>query len=804
MHVAFYGLHLNITLRLSVDIKFDYRFLNLEALISHLRSYHQIQVATERLEFANLELFHQWKAAAEKKTNSMYVQKCACQQSLTTNRWYYYCNRAGVYTPRGTGERHLKSQGSCKVGIQCTAHIKAHQDKTSGVVIVNYCPFHSSHPIKLAHIIMDDSTRTSIAIKLKDGVSMEKILDDIRDTVTDHVSRVHLVTRQDLYNIKRQYNIEGIARHSNDHVSTSIWVEEMKALDYDPILLYKPQGNPSDLFAVCSDDFILCIQTKFQKDCFTKFAKNVICVDATHCTTQYDFKLVTILVMDEFGEGIPAAWMVSNREDTNTLKHFFEALKIKVGDVKVEVFMSDDASQYYNAWVSVFNGHPKKLLCRWHVDRAWRGALNSMIQLQEKRANVYHHMCVVMENTSIHTFTAQMQMFVSWLLEDPDLVSFCQYLQANYCNRPEQWAPCYRVGTPVNTNMAIEAFHRTLKVVYLSHKQNRRVDSLLSILLRIARDKVYERLIKLEKGKSSYRVSEINKRHESAEGIHCIPQNQAENMWTVQSEKMTYSIQINTNKCTCKMRCAFCSACVHMYTCSCMDCAIHFTVCKHSHFLHMFLMKSSHSSGGAEAVTTSTRCIPLSDNLASVQTDKQALVSYTSTDNICSETNFDDIDQYIVSTAESDLCSIKKDILDEIQTLQMACSDCNSIAALQAGWRHIKAALITIKTVGIDANVSTELPQKRHIAPNSNSPKQVRFYSTTQKRCKMQNPIYKPTGNELERFREELSSTVIKVCGVCFKEDDKDISDTIDWVKCFNCDIWMHSSCVETNKHQCP
>ena len=411
---------------------------------------------------------------------------------------------------------------------------------------------------------------------------MEKILDDIRDTVTDHVSRVHLVSKQDLYNIKRQYNIEGIARHSNDHVSTSIWVEEMKALDYDPILLYKPQGNTSDLSAVCIDDFILCIQTNFQKDCFTRFAKTVVCIDATHCTTQYDFKLVTILVMDEFSEGIPAAWMISNREDTNTLQHFFEALKKKVGDVKVEVFMSDDASQYYNAWVSVFSGHPKKLLCRWHVDRAWREALNSMIQSQEKRANVYHHMCVVMENTSIHTFTAQMQMFVSWLLEDPNLVHFCQYLQANYCNRPEQWAPCYRVGTPVNTNMAIEAFHRTLKVVYFNYKQNRRVDSLLSILLRIARDKVYEHLIKLEKGKSSYRVSEINKRHQSAEGIHCIPQQKAENVWTVQPEKVAYSIQKNTNVCTCKMRCALCSACVHMYTCSCMDCAIHSTVCAQS------------------------------------------------------------------------------------------------------------------------------------------------------------------------------------------------------------------------------
>ena len=39
----------------------------------------------------------------------------------------------------------------------------------SGVVIVDYCPFHSSHEIKLAHITMDDSTRTTIAIKLKEG-----------------------------------------------------------------------------------------------------------------------------------------------------------------------------------------------------------------------------------------------------------------------------------------------------------------------------------------------------------------------------------------------------------------------------------------------------------------------------------------------------------------------------------------------------------------------------------------------------------------------------------------------------------
>ena len=36
-------------------------------------------------------------------------------------------------------------------------------------------------------------------------------------------------------------------------------------------------------------------------------------------------------------------------------------------------------------------------------------------------------------------------------------------------------------------------------------------------MLQIARDKVYERLIKLEKGKSSHRICEINKRHKAAE-----------------------------------------------------------------------------------------------------------------------------------------------------------------------------------------------------------------------------------------------------------------------------------------------
>ena len=41
------------------------------------------------------------------------------------------------------------------------------------------------------------------------------------------------------------------------------------------------------------------------------------------------------------------------------------------------LFMADDAQQFYNAWSGVFETKgTKKLLRAWHVDRAWRAALN--------------------------------------------------------------------------------------------------------------------------------------------------------------------------------------------------------------------------------------------------------------------------------------------------------------------------------------------------------------------------------------------------------------------------------------------
>lgn len=98
-------------------------------------------------------------------------------------------------------------------------------------------------------------------------------------------------------------------------------------------------------------DFLLA---EFQKEMFSKYTSKLIFVDATHGTTAYDFQLITVLVTDNFEEGVPVAWMIRNKESTDTLRVFFKSLRERCGDLTTEFSMSDDADAYYNAWCRLF------------------------------------------------------------------------------------------------------------------------------------------------------------------------------------------------------------------------------------------------------------------------------------------------------------------------------------------------------------------------------------------------------------------------------------------------------------------
>ena len=216
----------------------------------------------------------------EKRTYSNYVQQYAPQLYGDKQHWYYYCNRSGVYQSKAQGKRQTKTQGTCKLGERCIAHMKVTKDQVTGSVDVHYCSTHHNHEVSLGHLRIPHETRMKIAAQLQQGVTIERIMDNIRDNTMEGITREHLVTKQDVHNVKNQYNIEGVMRHTNDLTSVCAWVEELRTLPNNPVLLFKPQGEPQpdDMNNVGKDDFILGIQTQFQRDMLCKYGHTCICM----------------------------------------------------------------------------------------------------------------------------------------------------------------------------------------------------------------------------------------------------------------------------------------------------------------------------------------------------------------------------------------------------------------------------------------------------------------------------------------------------------------------------------------------
>ena len=53
-------------------------------------------------------------------------------------------------------------------------------------------------------------------------------------------------------------------KHKQDTISVHCWVEELQKCEFNPVLVYKPQGKQA--FGLPANDFLLGIQTQYQLD----------------------------------------------------------------------------------------------------------------------------------------------------------------------------------------------------------------------------------------------------------------------------------------------------------------------------------------------------------------------------------------------------------------------------------------------------------------------------------------------------------------------------------------------------------
>lgn len=119
--------------------------------------------------------------------------------------------------------------------------------------------------------------------------------------------------------------------------------------------------------------------------------------------------------------------------------------------------------------------------------------------------------------------------------------------------------------------------HRTLKHIYLNGKFVKRLDKAIGAIMKFVRDKLFERLIVLHKGKVCTKLSLLRKRHKNSEGLdpNSIIQNNS-TAWLVSSASRneTYEVTELKSDCSCMLICYECKACIHRYSCTCLDSSI--------------------------------------------------------------------------------------------------------------------------------------------------------------------------------------------------------------------------------------
>ena len=189
--------------------------------------------------------FEDWKKKYEKNTNSWFMLGSGEKELVDgVTIHYYYCNRSGYFKNKGSGQRHLKTQGKSKINNYCTASLIVSKDKLTRCINVQVHSTHYGHKLSLGHLRIPDEECTAIAQQLRQGVDFQHILDKIRDNVGKQFQRLHLLTRKDINNIEQSYGLKGTQRHNDDATSVQILVEEMNTSESNPITLYKPQGVP--------------------------------------------------------------------------------------------------------------------------------------------------------------------------------------------------------------------------------------------------------------------------------------------------------------------------------------------------------------------------------------------------------------------------------------------------------------------------------------------------------------------------------------------------------------------------------
>ncbi|XP_063595250.1 uncharacterized protein LOC134772142 [Penaeus indicus] len=609
-------------------------FYHKSKMMNHMEEEHEVKSSSSQHSFPSEKEFLEWKEKEEITNNVYYSKQPGDTEGKSTKYRYYICQQDGSAQPHRAHDQPARktdrknAKGQIKTGTTCPSRMSVRTSTATGMIEVTYMRTHSHEPTfkDTAHHPIPASIRTDIENKIALGIPITQIRRDLhggigeRDNRSDATSIGQLrayqfVSKHIMHEMHRKLNANA-RLHPQDSMATYLLLNKLEKEKYNPVLVYKPQGDGvfigdpaiGDL-PHAKDLFAIGIQTKEQLDMMHN--QEILCIDATHGTNQYGYSLTNLLVPDEWGKGYPVGHLISNYLDEKTLFYFFQEIKKRDPNLTVNVIMSDDDYSGPNAIKAVFGQDIRHLLCKWHVHRAWQWKLKHHIATDSTlRDEIYKCLIVILEEKNTNKFKELTAAFEKKYT--PTCESFVKYFFSNYMNRPEAWAMCYRQFPHANTdtNMFAEAFHNRLKTFFMKRQPNRRVDDLVNLLLEIEEEDFWRRKSDLQyKSTAPPPLIPHQSRHRKDLQIEDKDVEHVEyGVWRVKSQskaevwyKVT-SIERSCDQDHCFERCqelACLGLCSHLYHCTCDDKSL---LCKHIHKIHAFTTQIAKSNQKEEGI----------------------------------------------------------------------------------------------------------------------------------------------------------------------------------------------------------
>ncbi|KAG9273244.1 hypothetical protein AMEX_G12351 [Astyanax mexicanus] len=235
------------------------------------------------------------------------------------------------------------------------------------------------------------------------------------------------------------------------------------------------------------NDLIIILQTPTMRDGLHRHGKNIVFMDATYCTNQYNFPLFTLAVKDEYGHGVPIAYMITSSEKQATLELALQKLR-HTFLTPPRCFMVDKDLCEINGLRAVFP-ESDVLLCWYHVMQAvvrWISKTESGVSgfsNGDIKKDIISFFSKLKSCATRHDFETMAKLFQNRFEEFPAL---CTYFRDHWLGIGDMWSDfgrCYNHAGS-DTNNLVERFFHRLKYQFLGGLRNRRLDDLINVLLK--------------------------------------------------------------------------------------------------------------------------------------------------------------------------------------------------------------------------------------------------------------------------------------------------------------------------------